>query len=612
VYQPRNWVEDLSPVDSLNLLRELARRHAERGGSFGEKLLKLIAAGDYAAICAVKLEYGSVWAPQELYHCAQALAFFQKVEWLDIGLDLRRKAEDDFEVIQTKNKATNDFIRSVRKGDVSLAPRVSRVIYEAQRTIASILGDIPTLSHLGLRFGKGGTTLTAKRSASRREKLSAGVSCSKELFPLAVRLLEEMPALTTCASVLTRVDEDGEEWDSVPVRIDPGKLNLVPKKATALRIAITEPVLNGMFQMAVGDHLVGRLKRWGIDLTDQRRNQDMAHRASLTDDSATVDLSDASSLISTEVVFELLPLDWATFLARGRTGSIDWQGREAEVQWFSSMGNGYTFPLETLIFYSLARACMVDFDPSRLAVYGDDIILPSSDYALLREVFTALGFVINERKTFLKGPFRESCGGDYYLGTDVRPFFQKKGVSPRTLFALHNFYKARGMDDDASYVVGLIHPSLRDYGPPAYGDGHLHTTSNQMLRKRQHKEKGWSGFTFRTHSPVNRRDDAERSPEGDYAYALYKAYAAEKVKLFRLSVAELLFQESNVRGPVTMLPVRAGRLNIFKHRIKGTRGYGYFEVSESSPSVTSGGSPTDAFPLTEDGVSEVRTIYTFG
>ena len=95
---------------------------------------------------------------------------------------------------------------------------------------------------------------------------------------------------------------------------------------------------------------------------------------------------------------------------------------------FSSMGNGFTFPLETLLFYSLARAVLKYMHASAeewdmLSVYGDDITLPSRCFSLLTEVFTECGFLVNSRKSFSDGPFRESCGADYLRSIDIRPFY---------------------------------------------------------------------------------------------------------------------------------------------------------------------------------------------
>jgi hypothetical protein len=108
---------------------------------------------------------------------------------------------------------------------------------------------------------------------------------------------------------------------------------------------------------------------------------------------------------------------------------------------FSSMGNGYTFELETLIFWGLCMGVCreLELEPSQVLVYGDDIVVPVAAYELLSEVLTFCGFTLNSKKSFGSGPFRESCGKDYFLGADVRPFFLKEiPYEIETLFRLCN------------------------------------------------------------------------------------------------------------------------------------------------------------------------------
>lgn len=74
-------------------------------------------------------------------------------------------------------------------------------------------------------------------------------------------------------------------------------------------------------------------------------------------------------------------------------------------------------------------------------MYGDDIVVRQSSALLLTEVLRDAGFVTNKEKTFIVGPFRESCGADWYQGQDVRPVFLTKPVTDlRHLFALHNTF----------------------------------------------------------------------------------------------------------------------------------------------------------------------------
>jgi hypothetical protein len=83
------------------------------------------------------------------------------------------------------------------------------------------------------------------------------------------------------------------------------------------------------------------------------------------------------------------------------------------------MGNGATFCLETLVFAAAAHAIR----SKTVSVYGDDIIVDSDKVDDLKRLLGFLGFSVNADKSFSAGPFRESCGKDYYQGVDITPFY---------------------------------------------------------------------------------------------------------------------------------------------------------------------------------------------
>jgi hypothetical protein len=94
------------------------------------------------------------------------------------------------------------------------------------------------------------------------------------------------------------------------------------------------------------------------------------------------------------------------------------------------MGNGFTFELESLLFYAIAKTVRHFRRGSGIiSVYGDDIIV-GSDYAEhLSWVLGYVGFSVNPSKSFIDGPFRESCGGHYLVGVDVTPFYLRAPIS---------------------------------------------------------------------------------------------------------------------------------------------------------------------------------------
>jgi hypothetical protein len=522
-------LEVYTPSESLDLLRTLALEHAERGSPKAAPIADAIKRGDVAKLALYELDPSDEeWTPSTLYHSRQAVAFFSKLEPLEIGVDKEKVAYDKFVLSEVSCKLQNEAFRARDRGEFAFLRGVEPALLRAQRKIAQVLGPFPKFSELGYRFGKGATTLTPKRKASLREKFAAGVSCSEECLPIAKAILEELPLLSEAICSYEKVDEDGEEWFGLSLHLHDGRLEFVPKNAKTFRSVIVEPVLNGLYQLALGDHMTRRLAAFGVDLRDQTRNQSLALEGSLTGALATLDLSAASDSVSTELVFSLLPLDWAVGLARGRTGHVLYKSERITLEKFSSMGNGFTFPLQSLIFWALARA-ICDKDEV-VSVYGDDIILPSTKASEFVRLLQCTGFTVNEEKSYASGPFRESCGRDFYLGIDVRPFFQKEWVSPRTLFTLHNFYVRRGEMEFADRVLSWINPALHLFGPDGYGDGHLLRSWNKS-RKPSHHARGWAGYTFSTFSLKGRKDIRPQLP-GDFvlpAYSIYQRSADDLV-----------------------------------------------------------------------------------
>jgi hypothetical protein len=94
------------------------------------------------------------------------------------------------------------------------------------------------------------------------------------------------------------------------------------------------------------------------------------------------------------------------------------------------MGNGFTFELESLIFYAAALAVCeyLEIDASKVSVYGDDVIIPSDAFDLFSSFSTYLGFRVNPKKSFSQGYFRESCGAHWFNGIDCKPIFLKERV----------------------------------------------------------------------------------------------------------------------------------------------------------------------------------------
>jgi hypothetical protein len=204
--------------------------------------------------------------------------------------------------------------------------------------------------------------------------------------------------------------------------------------------------MNIFAQLGLGALIRSRLKRAGLDLDTQEPSRELAWIGSCYGTVATIDLSSASDTLAREVVRDLVPLPWLTALewVRSKSGTYsapDGTNHVIRYEKFSSMGNGYTFELESMIFYALALSCceVCRDDKSLVRVYGDDIAYPTKSVDLLEKVLAYCGFTVNAKKSFSSGLFRESCGADFFNGKNVRPHFQSECLSyVETLFRLAN------------------------------------------------------------------------------------------------------------------------------------------------------------------------------
>lgn len=234
--------------------------------------------------------------------------------------------------------------------------------------------------------------------------------------------------------ILKHMPINEEEFWSKVIHIAPGnRITTVPKDALKERTIAIEPLLNVYLQLGADGYIRRRLKRYGVDLDAQEKNQELARLGSMRDDEnsfVTVDLSSASDSISLKLIEVLLPKEWYTYLMDLRSPTGNLEGSPLTFEKVSSMGNGYTFALESAIFTALVYAVIKTgggtFDHSKFAVFGDDIVVERRWYYQLVEALRLSGFKLNLEKTFVYGPIRESCGTDWFNGKAIRPLFLDK------------------------------------------------------------------------------------------------------------------------------------------------------------------------------------------
>lgn len=299
------------------------------------------------------------------------------------------------------------------------------------------------------------------------EKISQEMTVTSSCVPLALRLRKLSPYFLAI---------DSQRRNLGLIEVSGSRLTTVPKNEDTERTIAIEPSGNMCLQLAAGRYLENVLRYIGCDITCQQpKNKLMAQRGSIDGSLATIDLKSASDSITPDLVRRLLPKKWFDLLMTLRSPEIELsKGNRVKLNMISTMGNGFTFPLMTLIisaliygFRSLRKGPNLFLDWSNTCVFGDDIIVPTDDYVGLTEVLEQAGFTVNHDKSFHDGPFRESCGGDYYLGHDITPFYIKSLNNDPAIYvainqvlvwaARHNCFVYQTLFLLKSYLNGGLH-----------------------------------------------------------------------------------------------------------------------------------------------------------
>lgn len=242
-----------------------------------------------------------------------------------------------------------------------------------------------------------------------------------------------------------------------------------------------DTLAGSFYSSGLGKMIESRLKRHGLNIgTLQNKHRRLAMRASRitgwkgqwkspASRLATADLSSASDSITIQLLSMILPRKWFHAIVKGRIPYYDFGQSRYRLTSACTMGLGYTFPLETLVFYVLTKGVAEWYGPDaarQVSVYGDDIIVPTevlvgNGFPSLIQIFRSLHLEINPDKSFWGWcDFRESCGGDFYRGHDVRPASPQgeasdlsRGLYVTFLYKLANSLLARW---DASEIENTL------------------------------------------------------------------------------------------------------------------------------------------------------------
>jgi len=480
---------------------------------------------------------------------------FAKLPLPNSPFSKREKAELRFFEAEEMCRQTNARLRTLDGASSELVYQIDA----AQRLIKRILGrfDVNELL-VSARHGPGGAIGCGGAFTTPYFKYRvAEPTVTAEAFPYAEALLAYDRKWCAYLLGIHPLDVVGDfstypRWSGPELQIAGyNKVTFVPKNAKTDRSIAIEPQFNVYFQLGLGAMIRKRLKRWGIDLDDQTRNQTLARMASIDGKLATIDFSMASDTVSRSLVELLIPREWLEHLDRLRSKFYFHRGVSRPAEKFSSMGNGFTFELESLIFFALATvASGLEERSPDISVYGDDVILPVSSAAPFVSLCEYLGFRVNEQKSFITGLFRESCGEDFIRGTRVRPVFCKELGSVRDIVSLRNrlFELNRSDFPDPrldrllrrliAFFDSRIPRDIRKHlvGPPSETtDGYVFRSRDELLVSESVR---WDRHLFAWRYPVIRFAPRRfRRHDGAYALLMHSslrprgsAYSAEHAR----------------------------------------------------------------------------------
>ena len=381
----------------------------------GERILGWIRSRDVAKLSACQDYLGvALHTPADCHFYRQIAAMFKKNAAF-VNKDVcKDNAKANFllgeRLCRITNKRLNHYYCNMNRLDESLLKDISKVEHICEDVLGDFrefLNELPSL----VKFTSGATSTTSRRKSKPHLKVKV------KNMPASKRAQKYLRAL--CMGIVP---------DATFITTESNRVETVPKNWKTDRTIACEPIGNGLLQLAFDGFVKKKLRMLGVNLSDQSKNQKLSWLASINDDYVTVDLSMASDTVALTAVQWLLPEKWVDYLTDARTHFGVGFNSVFEYAKFSSMGNGSTFCIETLIFASMCKAVT----EHEFAVYGDDIVIHRDDYKRLAVLLKFFGFRINQDKSYFSGPFRESCGTDWFLGRNVTPFYLRTSTVLKT------------------------------------------------------------------------------------------------------------------------------------------------------------------------------------
>lgn len=394
------------------------------------------------------------WTANSYLEDAQAYACVSKGLYLkveDLPADV---AVEKFFDAELSCKLTNITFarRNFSFRETSLLERARAICYR-------IIGNEPDLSKMMLSFGPGSTSKLRGQDSNLITKLSSLPETTPRAYETVVKyILTYMPHYALSSGMVIRDRTSVRLAETLATTVNYDEFLTVPKNYKTDRGIQIAPSGNMLVQKAYGNLIRDAMRRFGYDLNvAEAKHSHYARIGSIDGSYATIDLQSASDTISREFVKYLLPQAWYDALDIVRVDKVQMGPSVLRLEKFSAMGNGFTWELESLLFLCLALAARDEAGEldKACSVFGDDIICGPKTANVLLPLLTVCGFTLNKDKTFTEGPFRESCGNDYFRGISVRPIYIEKKTDEITL--CFYYYLNRITALASAYNFGLGH-----------------------------------------------------------------------------------------------------------------------------------------------------------
>lgn len=439
----------------------------------------------------------SPWGAERFARDLQAQDILRKFREMPTSYNRDEECEKSFVKAEQICAQTNRRLKLLRNDMYENFPetltnmRIFAFVDECRRRVRAILGPLPHKLEEP-RFGPGATFESrsfSARDVTLGDKITEPIAATHEAISVFRHTVEDT-ALDRHANMVARL-----------YSVRGNRFTTVPKNAKTSRGICVEPGANVYCQLSVGRYIRDRLLRAGIDLRhNQHLHARLAHEGSLSGAWCTIDLESASDTVAYQLVKLMLPENWFQLLSSLRSPRTLFKGSWHYLEKFSSMGNGFTFELESLLFAVISQVSCNGILGVDVFVYGDDIIVPNASY---RDVVAALryfGFTPNTKKSYSTSPFRESCGGQFFAGRPIRTVkLEETPNSPPEWFSFHNGLcrydyvltkrtRLRLLDNLPSHVK-----SLR--GPSVLGDQVLWEEDRSRWIRKKHED--WDMYLVR-------------------------------------------------------------------------------------------------------------------